>query len=327
MPRTNRTKRLAEARASVEASAAKVHPDLPLAICRICGARVPAGSGSRLPEESWPDEQRATRMRQADQVRASQGQPILDDWRRQHERCEASPEGVVFALTGKRVSPAIAADVFARTGQRRRLVAVQNFGSDLMSPPPDTRRPFAWLDQAARKWVADTVARIELERSVGPSTAGACGFCGRRTSQVWHAVALTWSDGSPAPLCASCWAVWDRRTGDVESVPDIREVRSTALEALTGWSEMGGADYGLRCFAEVSEPSERGGYEQAWTYRSAVQAVTEAVWSDHPQHAPEATRDRYLRRAEQRAEAERKARTEAYQASVQIPDIWQKGAS
>lgn len=54
-------------------------------------------------------------------------------------------------------------------------------------------------------------------------TDGACGMCGRHHALGWHASPLTWSDGSPAPLCRDCNRVWELR-GSPTVVDDLRVV-------------------------------------------------------------------------------------------------------
>ncbi|WP_314475151.1 hypothetical protein [uncultured Microbacterium sp.] len=180
-----------------------------------------------------------------------------------------------------------------------------------------TGRPWAHLSTEQRERVQQVLREVIRNRQVGPCVQGACGLCGRRDSLRWFEgyAFLTWPDGSPAPMCAECQGVADRRPAP----QSVEELRVIGVECATGFAQWGyTAPAAFRCYAEV-KGSDGNGYAEPWDYGEGIREFRDQMWTDRPSLAPADRRDEYMRRAQERiAEQTRQiqARQEAAHAAA-----------
>jgi hypothetical protein len=133
-----------------------------------------------------------------------------------------------------------------------------------------TGTPWGHVSDDERRQILDALRAAERANSDGPCTDGACGLCGRRDARQWHrsaptmhAPALTWPDGSQAPMCGDCHAVWQRRSAPT----DERGIRRVVWEALTGEPIGWGSEADARVTPYCrSHAADRAGVDQAWSW-------------------------------------------------------------
>jgi hypothetical protein len=171
---------------------------------------------------------------------------------------------------------------------------------------------WAHVDRRALKVAIATLPSLRAEAGLVASecTDGACAWCGVVSSAGWFTHGHTWPDGSPAPLCAECSAVYVKH-GE-PSFPD--EVRAALAELVTGVPPMMGesAPVGLMPFVEVSADTE-GGEPWAHLDPEALRSYRFATWARFglaycpPEHRAEVevwAAEREAARAARRAEEE-----------------------
>lgn len=130
---------------------------------------------------------------------------------------------------------------------------------------------------------------LSIER---PCEAGRCAWCGRAEALDWWAHGHQWRDGSEAPLCGDCAAVYERRGRPAPNYPD--DARPALAEAITGVPVMLGEQPppGLRAYVEA----EGAGDGSPWSHlpAAAVEAFKIAAWGRYggryapPEHRAEA---------------------------------------
>lgn len=263
---------------------------LPRALCRICGGVVPKGDGTCEPESSWAGT-RANVWQIVDDHREKAGLPVFLAWRRSHSRCVGGPEITVRGVTKANVSPDVAAAALQKM-MPRRYVAMH------LAPDPDyahsqfkdpRAKPWAHLPENDRLALASVVERTHDPRVPRRCREGACAWCGVARSLGWHKSPETWADGSAAPLCSGCYAVWKRRGRS----RDRDRRRGNALEALSdaAWFDMrAGA---LRTYCDIAG-SDRKGTDEPWQYApEPLDALRERARVAHPESLPATLRDEY----------------------------------
>lgn len=295
----------------------------PRAVCAVCGGIVAAGTGVT-------DGEPTAAALNIDARRRRESLPALHGWTRMHTGCN-DPVAVVRTLTGLSVNDTIAQDALWAV-QPPRLVG--DDGRPLPQVAPVFACRFAELSSASawaggawkhvketsRDALAEAVRDAEHQRYFDTEahrcTDGPCGACGVALSRGWRQSPIRWKDGAPAPWCAECAQVADRRPASRE----ILRLRAVALEALSGAS---GADmsvrYGehMRLFAELVDPGHPGTAER-WEYAADTWAeVRESARLNYPSSLPDGLRQDYQARvneirrtaiAEQRALEEAEAR-------------------
>lgn len=307
---------LARARALVAAEHAKEQAaaaERPKAICAMCGGVVRAGRELVAGEPTIED-------RRVDAERTRHGLPALHGWQRRHEACISSA-AIVRAITGRKVSDAVAS---AALGAANPLVsggdpfAVPIY-ADLRSTHVDNLtgwkgKAWAHLTDDDRKRLSELVDEKAREQRLRDAPHGcldgACGFCGVALSRAWHIVPLKWSDGTPAPACAACSAVVTRRP----QTTDMRKLRAIGIEALSGASGAGLADYlgdDMRLFCEVAQ-DDHSGTAEPWTFApEALADVREAARMALPGSLPEPLRTEYREKVAAARQALREQRERA----------------
>lgn len=327
MTTTNKAGALAAARAKLSEIIAE-RERLPHAVCFICGGIVHAGAGRS----------NGTPTREAiilDAKRKRSGLPALAGWSRAHDGCFDSV-AVVRTITGLRVSADIAATAVGRA--RVTLELGERFIAPGEEAPPLPAMLYAvdnadmfneaagWMGQAwghltveARREFADVVTQAEREhyRRTTPLRCvdGPCGACGVATSLAWWKSPMAWRDGSPAPWCADCGAVADRRP----VTSDTTGMRALAIEALSGASGMGMGDrFGefMRMFCELVEPGHPGTDERWQHAPEAWGELREAVRLALPNSLPADLADEYRAKAKAQAEAADAARRDEARAEA-----------
>lgn len=247
---------------------------LPEGPCRICGARVPAGHGTRLEPVNRGPAQPPRRLVVNGLVRDHSGQ----EWDRQHDKCRSEWGWVISQLLGVSVT------------EREALEVRELSGVDAVAMNADRvakRKPFDWvtadeLDRLTKAW-----DRVRPQSRGAHCVDGPCGWCGVRVAKGWVTSALKWTDATSAPLCGVCAQAW---TGAGQP-GDIDEQRYLAQEMFTGVPRhMGGQHHGMRVFTDVAG-EDRHGFERPWSYApEAMRELRRRVWSSSPQHAPEQVR-------------------------------------
>lgn len=302
----------------------------PEAVCRLCGGIVSSGTGQSIGTPTDRDEAQ-------DRRRTAAGLPALAGWTRQHKSC-ADDAAFVLALTGIEVSPVIAAKAVTEAhayptpyvgGVRTPgaiVFAFRSLDHDSTLPEQITGEAFAHIDEETRAAFVEIVRKAKRNyRAPGTlvrCTDGPCGACGVAKSSGWHAARIKWSDGTPAPWCAACFAVADRRPNGKSA--EVMRLRAVALEALSGANSMTMADDlgdRMRLFAELVDPGHEGTAER-WEYAADAWAdIRELARRAYPGSLPEPERQYYrdLNRAAEQAAAARDAheREKAAQAAEQ----------
>ncbi|CAH0266250.1 hypothetical protein [Plantibacter cousiniae (nom. nud.)] len=263
-----------------------------------------AGAGRRLPMPQWRDQRASQAEDLNDRNREAHGLPVIDAWRREHDTCTPDAADIIMKLTKLAVTP----DEARRTAERfgHPLIAVHRWAGS-PAPMEVASKPFGWLsaddlDATVQVIWGDTRPTVVEE--------GGCGMCGARASIGWWESPLRWTDGTKAAMCSTCGDAWvtagrpvDMMTGD----PMRPGLRRVALRLLAGATSVPETDFGLRLFAEIASPSERGDYATAWTYRpTQLDAVRDRVWLYAPRYAPADRVDEYT--ARQAAAEEERAR-------------------
>jgi hypothetical protein len=144
------------------------------------------------------------------------------------------------------------------------------------------RRRMRWAAHIDRKALGAAVADLPVHRvraGLDPGTCvdGGCGWCGVDKSCDWVAVdRLTWADGSPSPLCANCYAAWERH-GEPQ-FPD--DVRVALAELLTGVPPQGEQPpEALKPYLDVAVAEHAGGQRWAHLGAEAVHKYRLASWA------------------------------------------------
>ena len=257
--------------------------DLPRALCRVCGSVVPEGKGTRL-DDGWATSE--SRANLASEQRRTKHP--LDEWRRAHDECAAMALGdVIGHLTGRRVSDPVARDVLRRT--RVPSSARQAYGGPNGAPP--SGKAWGWVSKHDTVRLIRAVEAAQDARRPAKCLSGACAMCGVAESIAWRETDLVWRHGGLAPICDACTVVWDRRNG-ISGSTDPLKVRLVALEAFSGFADLGDFDGGLKPFYELADEREaREGYERPWTYRPALAEVRQRVYAAAPRLAPDDIRE------------------------------------
>lgn len=303
--KTDKPGALAAARAKLAQIAAE-RERLPRAVCFICGGIVPAGQGR---SNGSP----ARKAVSVDNERKRAGLPPLVGWSRAHETC-FDDVVIVRTVTGLTVSREVATlavreariaqelgEPFATPGQtvavRPMLLAVDNTEHD-----NDGWRGDAWahMDDSARADFAAAVKRAERSELIRttpmPCVDGPCGSCGVAESLQWWESPMTWRDGKPAPWCAECGKVAERRPHP----SNLTAMRAIAIEALSGASGLSmGERFGdfMRMFCELVDSGHTGTPER-WTYAAdAWGEVREAARLALPSSLPTELADIYRSKA------------------------------
>lgn len=285
--------------------------ELPRAQCRVCGGWAKVGEGSRDAEPF-----RGLAPHPADPSRRVLVSPPkapadADDWRRTCAACVvATPGEIVSAVVGHTVDTNDANRVF---GRMRNFdlndVLVVEFPT-AQTAGRGTGRPWGHLRAEDRRRVRNVLREVVDDRRPGISKWGACGLCGRRESLRWCEGPnfLRWPDGSPAPVCAECQRVVDRRP-EADSMEQLRVI---GVEIATGFAQMYyRAPDEFRLYAETKD-CDGNGHALAWDYGDGIREFQEEMWADRPNLAPEDRRDEFAQRLRERvAEAKREAQQQA----------------
>lgn len=282
----------------------RLEKDLPKATCRVCGGVAKAGEGTRGPER--PTGARHSPANPSVLVGPGPGGPVdADDWRRECAACAtATAAEIVGHVLGYEPDDADAHRVQGRMSVTDELGFVTSTFPFASVSGRGGRRPWAHVTRADRERVRRVLRDVIEERKPGPCVWGACGLCGVRTSLTWHEgpVFLRWPDGTPAPVCATCQEVLDRRPDPYE----IEDLRALAVEAATGLAHMNyTAPPEFRLYAETRD-CDGNGYSSPWQYSPALDAFRDSVWEDRPDLAPEHLRAEYEEKFRQRIETTRR---------------------
>lgn len=284
-----------------ERVAAELARELPRAHCAGCGGIVPAGQGTIDPANLWARNAEAVAWDRTDAERIKSGRAPTLRWRRRHHGCATSVD-IVAALIGDSVSVDVAADAL---GALRDPVMVSHRYRDVHAADLAMKVGFtAWghITKRDRAMLRRAVERARAEREPRRCVDGACGWCGRSHAVGWQESPERWSNGSPAPLCGECAAVWDRRGNPTHG----DSLRAAALEALTGVAGWG--DGGIRCFVDLAD-DDHDGTAEPWTF--APEALdrlrAEASMTTAERNAEREALYAALARQEAEAEAEAEA--------------------
>lgn len=290
--------------------------ELPRAVCSICGGIVAAGTGTIAPE-GWQSVEQAREWGGIDAERARKKLAPLMAWRRRHNECQTTSQ-MVRAILDVDVPDQIAGAALAAL---RLPLTARNLWDGVrvrikpsLRPPRDVkailgrREPRPWSHLTAddveelRRAIAKEQAVDQPRRCVD----GACAWCGVSASPAWTRSPERWSDGSPAPLCAECAAVWDSdgQPGDHESL------RGAALHALSGARAFTLTGLGIRTFADIAG-GDHDGHSTPWVYaEEPLAALRERARMTWPSTLPAHLRQDY-------AERSRTEQRESYYAAVQ----------
>jgi hypothetical protein len=141
--------------------------------------------------------------------------------------------------------------------------------------------PWGHVDAVALRAAVQDLPGLRAAAGLEPvrCTSGACAWCGTVESRSWHDEQHAWPDGSPAPLCEPCDAVYVKHGSP--SPAYWGEQRDALGEAVTGSPAMTGehAPGGLVGFAESDREDRTGG--EAWSHLdpAALRAYRFDVWS------------------------------------------------
>lgn len=188
-------------------------------------------------------------------------------------------------------------------------------------------RSTAWSHVEGRALKRALASLPSLRDRPTTCTDGPCAWCGVAEAMGWASHGHRWADGSEAPLCGVCSAVYLRHGSPSPNYFD--EQREALSEAVTRVPQMMGYGVpdGLRAFAETSGDEPTG---QPWSHLdpTALESYRWEVWSRFDgAYAPVQHREEAQRRARERdaVMAERTAEHEAEQA--QRADVFGFGAS
>lgn len=279
--------------------------ELLASFCRVCGGPVAAGEGERLPAppadrhgDCWSPVHESWVLAPKD----------ADRWRRAHDSCaKLDRAGIVRVLTGLNLATERALEVDA--------------------PVPEAAL-WPWNRTGAQPWSFMTSAELEalraaaeLAQAAGRSilcSDGACGCCGRRYSSAWFESDLRWADGSPAPVCGECDAIWMRWGGSSPHAAREERQRAATLELLTGYRLPLGhvAPAGLEPYCRSSDGNPVG-HEMPFAWSPQLHELRREVWTSQPHLAPEDRRQEFQTIHDEQVAAERaRRRAEAEQETV-----------
>lgn len=272
---------------------------LPRALCAACGGVVAEGQGVAVSVSPWNAD--ATAWARDDDERERTGAVPVRGWTRRHDEC-ATTVGIVRQILGVDLPAVVAGAAIIEASRFRgaEILAEHRVGDPLAAPIQ--RRPRAWshLTDADRERLAAVVARERGKVEARRCSEGACAWCGVSTSIGWRSSPETWSDGSQAPLCRACAAVWDRRSRPVEKAAR----RACALEALSGAAGFGGDGLGILTFSDVAG-DDHAGHPIGWAYAPAPLAeLRERARMTWPSSLPGSGGEYLERAARERAELE-----------------------
>lgn len=302
---------------------------LVVGVCSACGGLAAAGRGSLADGSVWLSPIIRHQWEQVDVERSRHELPPLLSWRRRCEKC-ADAAGMVLALTGQRVAAEVAGAALGNIRPpafQALLVAhlwPESFTADLALRQP---RPSSWAHVTEPERDALARAVETADRATRPQRCvhGACGFCGVSTSMSWRTSPVRWADWSPAPLCASCAAVWDRRGRPGDDERD--RLRAAALEALSGANSMGSAGLGIRIYADVAQ-DDHSGTLAPWNYAAdALDTLRERARLAWPSTLPPDLRDAYVSRALRESREAQEAARAAAAADRAVADAEQARAA
>lgn len=268
----------------------------PINACAVCGMPVNDTEGMSVPSPKRPEE-------------FTDGGAAYDRWvarrrfGRRHAGCREGLAYVVGQVLGVSISEDAAAEVCASSGVNPSAIAV---GKRAEKAAFD----FIGDDQRARLKLAHE--RWNLKVTPHLCREGACGMCGRSHHVRWIESPLRWSDGTPAPFCGDCHALWLKRGRPRDAEP----LRELAREALTGCASMNLPAMGMKCYAEVSG-DDRGGHPRPWSYSpKALAEVRERVFVGRPDLIPDSiTREIWTRIRDERWAAFNREAEEARRAT------------
>lgn len=272
---------------------------LPRAVCKVCGGWAKAGEGSR---EETPVKMRPHPTRDGVMITSDPAPANADDWRRECRTCAASSMAdIVRQVIGQELSEADAQVVVSRmkTIDPERLTMHLGFPT-AQATGGGTGRAWGHLHGEDRERVRQVLRDVTRERQIGPCVQGACGLCGRRNSLRWFEgyAFLRWPDNTPAPVCAECQEVADRRP----VAQSIEQVRVVAVEAATGHAQWGyTAPQEFKVYAEVKD-CDGNGHPEPWTYSPGIIAFREDMWESRPSLAPAERHDEFTSRLRARIE-------------------------
>lgn len=262
-PRTRR-QRVAE-KLERERIRRELEQQMPAAVCAVCGGYIAAGNGTLADVNPWQSTADAAEWREIDEARVRKGLPPLMGWRRRHDGC-SSTAAIVVALVGIDTTDEIAAEGLAETRAAVHLSQRHPRALGTLALRDPRPRPWAHVDKPDRHRIATMVQRAVARAAPHRCTDGPCAWCGVRVATGWSAGPETWADGSLAPFCGDCAAVWARRG----HTTDRDRLRGTAYEALTGRGVWGAPD--MRAYCDVA-PTDHPGTDAPWTYADALAGI------------------------------------------------------
>ncbi|MFB8386796.1 hypothetical protein ACFC3F_06610 [Microbacterium sp. NPDC055910] len=201
-----------------------------------------------------------------DSERAINNLPALCGWRRRHDGC-ATTSGIVAEILGNEPLPYEIAG--AALGSLRRSLLIERRHPDPIHADVQHRakkpRPWAHVTDADREVLRKAIDRVRAQHEPRRCVNGACAWCGVSKSIGWRSSPETWADGSDAPLCRACAAVWESRGKPTDR--DSR--RRCALEALSGAAGFHGDGLGIRAYIDLTG-DDHSGTDQPWQYAPAA---------------------------------------------------------
>lgn len=293
-----------------------------LAACRICGRTDDISNGVLDPEPEFGADITA-RMTYEGEMKGLD--PILHGWRWTCGTClEDRRNGTQYAsalraLIGveepenvaRRVLDALV-KVDWNTGEYSGHVAARDCGRV-------GKKPWGHVDQRALDDLNAIYAHEMMRDLPKACKDGACYWCGVRTAQDWFDSPFRWQDGTRAPLCPACFAVFDKRGRPTANDPDAvifgQSMHVAASEAATGYNVGLGRGVGgeFRVYGETRE-CDKTGHDERWRYGPKIIEYREETWTRHPECAPADRRGEFEQKKSDRlmkARAERLAESRA----------------
>lgn len=241
--------------------------------CRLCGARRKRGER----DDEWVmDSQREYgrhELRLVGRGLDERWQASERPWSRRHVSCGPQAWHLVLAITGVELDEPEALAVLRQHG--RSVTAADRHEV--------VGRPWAFLTGREVRELTALAESAAAPPEPETDPTGRCGLCGRSRSASWLHGALSWHDGTPAPLCEVC-----AELAPMDRDHDLLKVRAVGLlAAARPVPSMRAHDYyGMRMAAEVLQGDERhADGAGAWDYRPAALArVREAVALSLPEY-------------------------------------------
>jgi hypothetical protein len=273
---------------------------LPRAICWVCGTRVAAGRGTRLPKSFGVtgSRQEFHNLVIAGPESGMATPSNVDGWRRAHDGCKADVMAIVTRVLGARMPSGATPRQVGKA-----LAEVPLALSAARAQRGAQRWPFDWITPEEREALAEAIKRAIRADAPRRCKDGACGACGRSRSIHWRKSPLRWSDGTPAPLCQECRSAADGWS--LLPIASVADIRMAAERLHTGIAFANQEPMGMRLYADLADGEHRG-HREPWAYSPALAEFRELAWRAHPTLIPDPDiRARYVA---ERAEAERETR-------------------